>query len=279
MDHSYINPSPSGPGPLDKEDNSAYVAKISRLDRLKRHSVVAWNNMVSLHREKAKVPMRDRLRSVAPLRFWAALLIFVVFVFMLLVYIVVKEDKVIQATLDKLEERPGTFRGVVKPILILTSTGIAITGINAYMYQNVLKQQAAAAAAMAIEAPVPVMSRRFPMLNAILPSDKHEFILYAINFFFLYKGLGAWTQWKHSPVRNAIQRWQKSGINRMLRNRELRRQQRLLAKQLATQGTKAAAFIAKRGVRGGALSGRIRGFFKDFGATLTAGSATGETLF
>lgn len=77
------------------------------------------------------------------------------------------------------------------------------------------------------------MERNFPIISAILPSNSHEVVLYIINFLMICQGYNVWQNWRHSPVAGAIRRWQSTGLNKMLRKRELRRIARRAEKELA----------------------------------------------
>ena len=155
-----------------------------------------------------------------------------------------------------------------KTIILFVCFGAVTSGVNGFfmwrlaaLKQLQAKEAAAAAEALLARAPSTFLERRFPILNAILPGDPHEMILYILNFLMILQSVKVWQNWRHSPVAGAIRKWQSTRLNKMLRNRELRRIQRRAARELAkTQVAPAAASTAAAAfalvTRGGAAAAR-----------------------
>ncbi|GMH57765.1 hypothetical protein TrST_g2358 [Triparma strigata] len=232
--------------------------------RLKRKSITAWNTLSSEIPKMPKKSFRSTLRSVAPLRFWVTLVVLVVLIISLLLWMIVKEDqtiKTISRTLETVEQggSPASWKRGIKPVIVVVAFGVVSSGLNGYLMWRValaksLQAEAAAEAAVAAERLMKVvptfMERNFPIIAAILPSNSHELVLYIINFLMICQGYNVWQNWRHSPVAGAIRRWQSTGLNKMLRKRELRRIARRAEKELA-KGAKNGAEAAFAFMRGG----------------------------
>lgn len=202
-----------------------------------------------------KRSIRHSLRAIAPLRLWVTILLLVLLIISLLVWMVIKEDMAISSltnTLDTVNadaissssKKSGNGR-----IIFFICFGAITSGVNGFfmwrmaaLKQIQAKQAAAAAEALLARAPSTFLERRFPILNAILPGDPHEMILYCLNFIMIVQSVKVWQNWRHSPVAGAIRKWQSTRLNKMIRTRELRRIQRRAARELAkTQAAPAAA--------------------------------------
>lgn len=103
----------------------------------------------------------------------------------------------------------------------------------------------------------------FIQTTPLVTGDPHEMILYALNFFMILQSVKVWQNWRHSPVAGAIRKWQSTRLNKMLRQRELRRIQRRAARELAKQSAPSGAAFATpstaRGLitRGGGFGSKV----------------------
>ncbi|GMI13052.1 hypothetical protein TrLO_g3109 [Triparma laevis f. longispina] len=233
--------------------------------RLKRKSITAWNTLSTEMSKAPKQTFRSTLRNIAPLRFWLTLVLLIALIISLLLWMIIKEDqtiKTISKTLENVDSGSKTWKRGIKPVIMVVAFGVISSGLNGYLMWRVamaksLQAEVAAEAAVAAERLLKVaptfMERNFPIISAILPSNSHEVVLYIINFLMICQGYNVWQNWRHSPVAGAIRRWQSTGLNKMLRKRELRRIARRAEKELA-RGAKAGGEAAFAFVRGGGLT-------------------------
>jgi hypothetical protein len=180
------------------------------------------------------------------------LIVLVTLLFAVLVGVLIREDRLLHHSLDMaVAQKQTSFSSTSGTALF---AAVAFTAGNAFMMHKTMKGARAASNALLkynVPRPPTWFQRKFPLLHAIKPTDKHEIVLYAINFFMIYQGVSLWRGWVHSPARAAVMRWQASGISRFLRHRELRLIQRKAAMELAKSAKPVAQALG--GARGGAL--------------------------
>ena len=231
--------------------------------RLKRNSIAAWQSLVP-----TKLPVRDQLRKIAPLRFWVSLLALLLIVVSLLIIIIVREDRLLSQTLTTMNTQKSWRKTLTSPAAVTSYVAVVITAGNAYLLNTAMKTSSTRSAFLARELAVPPptwMERQFPALAAISPSDRHEMVLYAINALMVYQGFSVWRNWKLSPARAAVVKWQQSWVSKMLRNRELRKIQVRAARELASNVGRGGATTGLRQFKGRALkliSRRVSSLFK-----------------
>ncbi|GMI58222.1 hypothetical protein TeGR_g2704 [Tetraparma gracilis] len=183
----------------------------------------------------------QKLRAIAPVRLWVALLLLLLLFVVALVFIIVREEKLLNRSLDtirviesEVQQHNNIFASPVSlvGVFILAASGVNMVALSR---ASMGSRAAAVAEAVAVAAPKPTtwIGKRLPWLAAAKPGTGHEWVLYAINFFMLYQGITVWRGWQLSPARNFMVRFQQSSVNRFFHNRSLRQIQRAAAKELA----------------------------------------------
>ena len=212
------------------------------MENLRRKSVSLLTSPV---RGLQSLRFRDKLRLIAPLRIWSMLGFMIVTILLLLWAVLFVLHRLQMQALpavnaSKHDHRLGiewTKNGNVRTAALVLTTCLITTGVNGLvMWKIALRNAEARVAAVSLQVAKRAPSfieRRLPGVAKFLPDNYHEVALYLIQFVVVFQGLKVWRGWQSSPIHSVITKWEGSELNRVLRNRRLRRIQKGVSKELA----------------------------------------------
>lgn len=210
-----------------------------------------------------QMPLRHKLRLIAPLRIWFLIGLLIIVIVAILIYVMRKHVKLYEQSyslINSERRQPQTKNKTA--VVVSTLATIILTGMTSRLTLTAINK---------LIEKSPATKRFLPKIfDKILPKsaniDGHEIVLYAMNFIMIYQSVRIWRNWQTSPLSAAIARWNNSKINRILQFVNGRKAARIAAKAAreAAGGGRGCTFNLFSSSRGGKRSifKGLKGVFK-----------------